>query len=148
MHFSPPAVCICCVSLSPCCVHPLFLPTTPTYICHLSLCPPAVCIHCCSPPPVHASLMHLSLLLLCMSLFSATPTGIHGHLPLSSFMPSSPFSIPLCASPSLAYLYPFLLSTFWYPSFISHLICTILLSASFVPLLLQFSLICPCKLIL
>lgn len=120
MHFSPllraSAVRLSRL-LSPCCVHPLFLPTTPT--CMFAIYPsppPAACTPCLSPSPstcIHpascsASAGHVSL-------FSATPTGIHAHPPLSARFPPCPlhfFSAPLRISLIPAYLYPFLPAIF------------------------------------
>lgn len=90
MHFSP-LLCASAVSLShllsPCCVHPLFLPTAPLCMFAIYLSPsPAERIHCLSPSPstcIHPA--SSSAAAVHMSLFSAAPIAIHTHLPLPAF---------------------------------------------------------------
>lgn len=154
MHFSP-LLCASAVSLShllsPCCVHPLFLPTTPLCMFAIYLSPPpAESIHCLSPSPsmcIHPA--SSSAAVVHMSLFSAAPTGIYTHLPLPASCPLLFSSCPPSCAPypcSSLYYSPFHLFGIPVPSvslsaplFSRPPLCTVSL---------QFSLICSHKLIL
>lgn len=154
---SPPLLCASAVTLShllsPCCVHPLFLPSTPLCMFAIYLSPPpAENIHCFSPSPstcIHPA--SSSATAVHMSLFSAAPTGIHTHLPLPAFPHalSSYFSSPPSCAPypcSSLYYSPFHLFDILVPSV--SLSTPLFSQAPLCTISLQFSLICSHKLIL
>lgn len=136
--FLPPAVCICCISLSLAfsllCTSTISPHHSSVYVCHLSL-PPScwVCSLLLPLPPVCATNPHLPLLLQCTWAFSQQLlTGIHTHLPLPAF-PHALSSIfhPLLHAPLIpAHLHTIPLPSFWYSGSFCLLICTTLLSVS------------------
>lgn len=156
MHFSP-LLCASAVSLShllsPCCVHPLFLPTTPLCMFAIYLSPPpAESIHCLSPSPQYV--LPSCIFLCCCSAHEPFLSNSywHSHTPSSACLPSCPllyFSSPASCTPYLCsslYYSPLHLFDILVPS-VS--LSTLLFSQSpLCTISLQFSLICSRKLIL
>lgn len=154
MHFSP-LLCASAVSLShllsPCCVHPLFLPTTPLCMFAIYLSPPpAESIHCLSPCPQY---VHPSCIFLC-SAHETFPSSsyCHSYPPSFACLPSCPLlyfsSPPSCTRYPCSSLYysPFHLFDILVPSV--SLSAPLFSQAPLCTISLQFSLICSHKLIL
>lgn len=156
MHFSP-LLCASAVSLShllsPCCVHPLFLPTTPLCMFAIYLSPPpAERIHCLSPSPQY---VHPSCIFPCRCSAHEpflSSSYCHSYSPSSACLPSCPllyFSPPPRCNPYLCsslYYFPFRLFDILVPSV--FLSAPLFSQAPLCTISLQFSLICSHKLIL